>query len=224
MAQILVFGASTTYGAWDPEGGWVARLRKVIDKKVIETKQEFEWLVYNLGIDGDDTEGILERFEAETKRRLWEGEETVFIFSAAINDALFNNQTKALRCPPAKYQENIGKIVNRARKYSQKIIFIGTLPVDENKVDPIPWLPDHSYKNEYVGQYNEITKSVCRLAGVHFVEIYQNFISTDYRELLEDGVHGNTEGHKVIFEAVRDYLVEHDIITGWKDLVGKNNM
>lgn len=215
MAQILVFGASTTYGAWDPEGGWVARLRKAIDKKVIETKQEFEWLVYNLGIDGDDTEGILDRFDDETRRRLWKREDTVFIFSAAINDALFNNETKKLRCPPAKYQENVEKIITLAKKYSQKIIFVGTLPVNEAKVDPIPWLPDHSYKNEFVREYNEITKSVCRLEGVHFVEIYQNFINTDYRKLLEDGVHGNAEGHKKVFEAVKDYLIEQNIIEGW---------
>lgn len=211
MAQILVFGASTTYGAWDPEGGWVARLRKIIDQKVIETKQEFEWLVYNLGIDGDDTEGILSRFEQETEPRLWEGEETVFIFSAAINDALFNNETRELRCLPVRYQENIEKLIKLARKYSEKIIFVGTLPVDD-RVDPVPWLPDHSYKNEYVGEYNEITKSACRVNDAHFIEIYQNFIGTDYRELLEDGVHGNAQGHQKIFEVVRDYLVDNKII------------
>lgn len=212
MAQILVFGASTTYGAWDPEGGWVGRLRKVIDKRVIATKQEFEWFVYNLGIDGDDTDGILERFEDETKRRLWEGEETVFIISAAINDALFNIKTRELRCPPARYQENIEKLIKLAGKYSDKIIFVGTLPVDESKVDPIPWLPDHSYKNEYVEEYNEITKSACRVEGVHFVEIYQNLIGRNYTELLADGVHGNAAGHKLIFETVKNYLVEHKII------------
>ncbi len=211
MAQILVFGASTTYGAWDLEGGWVQRLRKVIDKKVIETKQEFEWVVYNLGIDGDDTEGILERFEDETRRRLWEGEDTIFIFSAAINDALFNNETRELRCPPVKYQENVERLIKLAKKYSEKIVFVGTLPVD-NRVDPIPWLDGYSYKNEYVSEYNEITKSACRINSIHFIEVYQDFINTDYSKLLEDGVHGNAEGHKVIFEAVRDYLVGNQII------------
>jgi len=29
MVNILVFGDSITYGAWDEEGGWVQRLRKL---------------------------------------------------------------------------------------------------------------------------------------------------------------------------------------------------
>lgn len=212
MANILVFGASTTYGCWDPEGGWVQRLRRVVDEKVVATKAEFEYLVYNLAIDGDDTEGILERFKDETERRLWEGEETVFIISAAINDGLYNNETKSLRVPPDKYQSNVEKIINLAKKYSEKIVFVGGLPVDESKTTPVPWLPDHSYLNQYRKEYDEITKSACRLNGVHFIDIYDRVVNINYRKLLFDGVHGNSEGHKFIFEEVKNYLLENKIL------------
>lgn len=212
MANILVFGASTTYGAWDPEGGWVQRLRKFLDQKIIASNLELYFIVYNLGISGDDTEGILERFEDETKRRISADEETTILFSAAINDSLFDNKDKSLRCPPPRYQKNIEKLILLARKYTDKIIFVGTLPVDETRVDPIPWLPTHSYKNKYVEKYNEITKAVCRLNNVGVVEIYSKFINKNYQDLLEDGVHGNTKGYELIYEEVKNYLLDNHII------------
>ena len=39
MTFILVFGTSTTYGAWDSEGGWVQRLTKYLDNKQLEGKE-----------------------------------------------------------------------------------------------------------------------------------------------------------------------------------------
>jgi len=68
--HILVFGTSTTYGAWDSEGGWVARLRKFLDEKTISSNYKSEGLIYNLGVSGDKTEDVLKRFEPETKARL----------------------------------------------------------------------------------------------------------------------------------------------------------
>ncbi len=212
MANILVFGASTTYGCWDPEGGWVQRLRKVIDEKVVATKADFEWLVYNLAIDGDDTKGILERFEDEVGRRLWEGEETIIIISAAINDSLFENKTKHLRVPLDEFQKNLERLIEMSQEYSDKVIIVGTQPVDEVKVDPLPWLPTHSYKNEFLREYNEVAKSTARVMGAHFVEIFNELINMDYQKLLFDGVHGNAKGHKFIFDTVRDFLRENQIL------------
>jgi lysophospholipase L1-like esterase len=33
--RLLIFGDSITYGAWDIEGGWAARLRKFLDGKTL---------------------------------------------------------------------------------------------------------------------------------------------------------------------------------------------
>ncbi len=41
MTRILVFGPSTTYGAWDIEGGWVQRLRRYLDEKQLAEKIDF---------------------------------------------------------------------------------------------------------------------------------------------------------------------------------------
>ena len=62
--SICVFGDSTAWGAWDEEkGGWVNRLRLSLESK------NYEPQVYNLAIDGDTSEGVRERFEAEATLR-----------------------------------------------------------------------------------------------------------------------------------------------------------
>ncbi len=48
--QILIFGDSIAHGIWDNNGGWVARLRKFINSKLMD--DDFYCLLYNLGVDG----------------------------------------------------------------------------------------------------------------------------------------------------------------------------
>jgi lysophospholipase L1-like esterase len=211
MVRILVFGASITYGAWDKEGGWVQRLRKFLDEKTL-TDPNFYCIIYNLGISGDTTEDLLERFEFETKQRLKEEEKTIIIFAIGTNDSQFIHSQNSLRHSPQKFQNNLQKLVNLARKFSSKIIFVGLTPVDELKVDPIPWDTDKSYKNEYIQKYNEIIKSVCKKNKIYFIEILEKFVKLDYKDLLEDGLHPNSKGHQEIFEIVKDYLIQNKII------------
>ena len=122
MTQILLFGDSVAYGAWDLEGGWAQRLRKWLDEIVIKSDYEKYFIVYNLGIDGDTSEGLLKRFEQEAKPRISQEEETIFIFHIGGNDSLFNNKTKKHRVSPENYEKNIREIISVAKKYSKKII------------------------------------------------------------------------------------------------------
>ncbi len=204
MARILVFGDSITYGAWDKDGGWVDRLKKFLHEKVLSNSKYF--LVYNLGISDDTTEDLLERFESETKKRIKEEEKNIIIFSIGTNDSQYMHKTKTLRIKAEIFQQNIRKLINLAKKYSDCIVFTGLLLVDETKTDPIPWVPEKSYKNEYIKQFNEILRSVCKEEKLFFIDL------SIEKDLLYDGVHPNTEGHKQIFERVKEYLIEHNII------------
>ena len=89
MAQILVFGDSISYGKWDKEGGFVQRMKNFLDEETL-SKSENEHTIYNLGVSGNTTEDLLERFEFETKQRLKEDdEELIFIFAIGVNDSQF---------------------------------------------------------------------------------------------------------------------------------------
>lgn len=211
MAQILIFGDSITYGAWDIEGGWVARLRRFLDER-LSASSEACFLVYNLGISGDNTEGLLERFEFEANQRINEQEETIFIFAIGINDSQFIHSQNALRHPSEAFQENIQKLIRLAKKYSPKIIFIGLTPVDEAKTAPLAWNKAKSYRNQNIQRSNEIIKRICESEQIYFIEILEKLMKLDYKSLLDDGLHPNPEGHKKIFEFVKSSLIENKII------------
>jgi len=205
MTRICVFGDSVAWGAWDKEGGWVQRLRKFFDIKNL-SDPNFYCLVYNLGVSGNKTKDILKRFEFEIKQRLEEVEETIIIFAIGINDSYFLHNEDKLRTSVEDFRTNIQKIINAAKKFSIKIIFVGLTPVDESKTTPIPWDTNKSYKNEFIQKYNEIIKSVCKENKIYFVEIFEQWVKSDYKQLLEDGLHPNSNGHEKIFETVFEHL------------------
>jgi len=212
MARILVFGDSIVYGAWDRgrEGGRVQKLRKFLDEKHF-IDPDFDYSVYNLGVSGDTTEDLLERFEFEAKQRLKE-EDGIIIFQIGINDSQFIISQSGLRTLPEKFRKDVEKLINQAQKFTSQIVFVGPTPVDEIKTTPIPWNPDKIYKNENIKRNNEIIKSVCRENNIDFVEIFDNWIKSDYKKLLEDGLHPNSKGHKKIFETVKNFLIQNKTI------------
>jgi len=91
--NVLVFGDSIGLGLWDENGGWVGRLTEFLVKKSIASDLDEDYEIYNLGVSGDTTEGLVERFEFETRYRVGESE-TAIIFSAAR--AIFRGLTKNL--------------------------------------------------------------------------------------------------------------------------------
>lgn len=212
MTNILVFGTSTTYGLWDIEGGWVQRLRKFLDEKMINSNYKHDYLIYNLGIGGDKSADILKRFVPETEERLDDEDENIILFHLGINDCIYSNQLKKIEVSPAQFRQNYNKLIALAKKYSKKIVVIGSMPVDK-RVDPMPWSQGRSYKNEYVGEFNKIMRLVAQENKVYAIEIYEQFIiKKDYSNLLADGVHMNSEGHKIFFKIVKDYLITNKII------------
>jgi len=211
MTRILIFGDSITYGAWDKEGGWVQRLRKFLDEKNL-ADYDFYCLVYNIGVSGDTINDLLERFEFETKQRSKEIDETIIIFAIGLNDSQFVHSENKNRIPLENFKENIQKLIKSAKKFSSKIIFVGLSPVDETKTTPIPWDTNKSYKNENIQKYNEIIKSVCEENKILFIEIFEDWMKLNYENLLEDGLHPNSEGHKKIFESVKEFLIKNKII------------
>ncbi len=202
--QILAFGDSITYGAWDEKGGWTARLREFIDKES-SFGTKFYCEVYNLGVSGDTTDGLLKRFEAEAKARIGAGK-IILIFDIGSNDSAWIHASKNNWVPPERFRANLKKLVKLARKFSSYIVFLEPTPADQGKVDPIPWAPDKSYRNELIMKFGEILKEVCDEEKVPFISQFESW-SKDYKKLLNgDGMHPNSKGHQKIFEAVKEFL------------------
>jgi len=217
MTQILVFGDSIAYGAWDKEGGWVERLRKFLAEKTIADSNSY-YLVYNLSISGDRIEWLLERFESEAQQRLeiireeGEDEEVIFILAIRINDTKIAHINGESLVSAEQFQDNIQKLVNMAKKHSPNIVFIGLTSVDESKLETFTAPLGYSYKNKQIQIFNNIIKTVCTVSKVHFIDVFNEFNKKGYEKLLEDGLHPNSNGHQKIFELVKEFLVKNSIV------------
>ena len=228
MARILVFGDSIVFGNWDEQGGWANRLKSFYMKESLNNS-DYYYMVYNIGVSGDTSREILERFEYEIKHRLWEREETgekeeiIIILSTGKNDAAFIKSRNSLNISINDFETNIKQLLVIAKKHSVKVVFVGPALVDESKTIPTKWDSNIEYSNENIEKYNRIIISVCKEKKIYFINIYEEFKKLDYKRLLEDGVHPNSTGHKKIFEIVRDFLLKKGIVEKNKRLQNVNN-
>ena len=228
MARILVFGDSIVFGNWDEQGGWANRLKSFYMKESLNNS-DYYYMVYNIGVSGDTSREILERFEYEIKHRLWEREETgekeeiIIILSTGKNDAAFIKSRNSLNISINDFETNIKQLLVIAKKHSVKVVFVGPALVDESKTIPTKWDSNIEYSNENIEKYNRIIISVCKEKKIYFINIYEEFKKLDYKRLLEDGVHPNSTGHKKIFEIVRDFLLKEGIVEKNKRLQNVNN-
>ena len=209
---LCIFGDSIAHGMGDFEqGGWVARLRKFLDQKNL-SDPENSFGVYELGMSGNTTDKLLERFKVECNARLAEREEyneqAVILFSIGLNDTQFLHKEDKMRISPDGFKKNIRKLIDGSKKFKAKIIFLGLTSVDDMKTNPIPWNLNKSYLNGNIKKYNEIMKDVCDKQGVLFIDIFGRLEKED----LYDGLHPNAAGHQKIFEIVKDFLIKNKII------------
>ncbi len=209
--NLLIFGSSITWGAWDKEGGWAQRLKSFCDSKAVETNYNNYTAVYCLGVSGDNTMDLLERFDTEVKARQDEEEDTLILIEIGINDSQFVLDENKHRVSPEEYRKNLLTLVNKSKQYNASLIFVGLTPVD-SRVDPTPWTPGKTYRLEFVKKYEEILKRVSQEQQIPFIELMSKFPGGEYQKLLTDGLHPSTEGHKIMYEGVKDYLEQKELI------------
>lgn len=192
---ICIFGDSIAYGNSDTEkGGWVNRLKVFLEEKDPDNE------VYNLGVPGDNTEKLLERFEKECSVR----KPDIIVFAIGINDSQYVNSKDNPRIPPDKFKENIKTLIGKAKKFADKIVFIGLTPVDEKKTIPIPWDKEKYYDNENISLYNDAIKDICEKEKVAFCDMAGVVEKSD----LPDGLHPNSKGHEKMFLKIKEFLLE----------------
>ena len=211
---ILCFGDSITYGNWDPKGGWIGRLREYLDSKSLENYSgddlysTYYTLTYNLGIPGETSSGLLERFETELAMRYNPDELNIILIAIGINDSRYYNSSGQHETDIDEFRQNIWDLEEIAKKYSNDVAFIGLTPVDENRTNPLSWEPDASYKNEYIEKYDLVIKEFCESRKIPFIDVFSQMNELDVPKLTEDGIHPNQEGYKILEEIIRMAVFE----------------
>lgn len=207
MQGISVFGDSITFGAGDSlHGGWCGRLRKYFEAKGHHNR------LYNLGICGNTTTDILQRFDSEVKARdkfIRDCDQQVIIFSVGINDSRLVGKEKNPETEIVVFDKNIQKLIDKAKLYTKEVIFIGLTPVDENFTSNYEGT---AFINKRIKQYNDLIKMLCQKNNVPFFDMFKEFSKLGYQKMLDNGLHPNTEGYQKMYELIKSFLIQEKII------------
>ena len=182
MSVICIFGASITWGAYDPEAsGWVNRLRLYFDNQ-----NDSQVRVYNLGISGDKTADVLKRFDAEATAR----KPDKIILAVGTNDSPHNTYPTGTKL--SKFEKQYCQLITKSKKFTKDIVILGLTNVDDSN--------NKDYKNEHLEKYNNIIKNLAQKENLPFIDIF-GILSIDE---FADGLHPNAKGHQKIFEKVKE--------------------
>jgi len=205
--RVLVFGASITQGFYDTQGGWAERLWTHYTKNLLSDSNGPDITIFNLGISGNDTPRLLKRFQPETDARKFPGEEFAFVFFIGTNDSWVREDGSEISTPE-KFSGEIRELINQAKQYSAKVMFVGLAPCDEARSQPIPWNKDIFFSNARISDFDKAIKDVCQQEGVNYVPIFDSLKKQldNKEDIYADGLHPNDAGHQLIFELVRPKL------------------
>ncbi len=201
--RYILFGDSIGVGVGDYQnGGWATQLKLFIDQ---DKKSEDHTLI-NLSISGDTTRGLLDRMEREAKHRIKDKSPENFTVLLAIgtNDSKVNKDDIDSNISQTEFQENLVKLVGVAHKLSHEVVLIGLVPVHEP--DTTPFKENKHYTVSRMAEYNQIINQVAIDKGLKMINMFDDWKNGDLQELFADGLHPNTEGHRLMFEKVRDEL------------------
>ena len=194
MTNIIVFGDSIAWGAYDQEkGGWVERLRLRLAPHDID--------VYNCGVSGNRTADLLKRLENEAKAR--SGRENVIIMIAiGINDATFIRPLRKNEVSKEDFEKNLTQIYRKALQITKSVIAMGLIKIDDSKTRPLSWDTGKELRDADAQAYERIAQQVSGQAGIPFIAVRDLLKPSD----LYDGLHPNSKGHNKIFKEVEGFL------------------
>ncbi len=198
--NIVVIGASSVFGRIDPKGGgFVGRL-----KTWHENNEPNYNAVYNLGISGDTTTGMLSRLLPEAGAR----NPDLMILSLGTNDA---SRIGSLTSPHAttlnEFERKVKKLIQQSQSLTMNVLIVSAYPIDDTKTVPL-FNSNKYYLMSDIKIYIKKTQEICEQNGILYLDLFNALITTDYKKLLyKDGLHMNAQGHQFIFEQLKNFLM-----------------
>ena len=204
--HIIIFGDSIGQGFFDTkQGGWATLLSMCLQRETIESDYERYNSVFNLSISGENTTEITSRLKPELPARLSSKKKNILIFAAGINDAKRLLPSNELYVPIEVTKENIERFVQHAQQSVDQIFIIGLTRVDERYTTEYN---ADAFLNKDIEEYDQMIKAFADDNQIVYIPT-ADLISED---CLEDGLHPNAKGHRLIFERVKETLEEADLL------------
>lgn len=191
---IGIWGASTTEGFYDTEaGGWADRIKQYLSF-------ENGTHVFNLGVSGAVSTDLVDRFDMEAKYR----KPDIIIISLGTNDAGVLIDINENQVSIDDFTDNIKSLLEKSKKYTDNIVIVCSIPVNESVCNP--WRNKLLYLNEEIKKYNSKAVELAKEYNVKYIDLFDKFKNDNYKELLHDGLHPNSAGHKLMFDIIKNNL------------------
>ena len=201
MINCLFFGDSITYGEYDGVfGGWVDLLKRYYHTGYRNNGKEVN--VFNLGIGGETTAGLLKRITAEANSRKSPVKNLLFISYGANDLAILEGKQVV---PAFQFKENLEKAILQARDITDHLFLISILPVS-GKIDGITVASGKLRTNENVMAYNELISAIASNNKMEYIDLYSIFFEDKEDLISSDGVHPNEKGYELISEFVKPII------------------
>lgn len=195
MKYGLFFGDSITYGEYDGVfGGWVDIVKRYALQKYNEGSNDL--ILFNLGIGGETTEGLIKRISHEMEARNSSEGNVVFI-SYGANDLAIKEGVAMVS--PERFTTNILTAVQKAKQYAEDIYLISILPVAE-KIDGVTVASGKLRSTAAILKYNQILKETAHENNITYLDFYSGFVDDKEVLLSGDGVHPNEKGYGIMAE------------------------
>lgn len=195
--RILIFGDSYTWGAWDSEGGYVDRLKRIANQRTIAKEGAEKIQIFNLGIGGETSRTILKRVADEIENHLSDKWQIKLMFTFGANDVRVKSGIAEI--PIDEFRDNVQKIIDVTKKYTDDVIFFGSPPV----FTPIVEFSNSVYSDDTIKEYDTAMKEVVEKNGVEYVNVREQIEKRGLDGLYAfDDIHLNDEGHKFMAEII----------------------
>jgi lysophospholipase L1-like esterase len=208
--KLIVLGDSGVMGWGDPEeGGWCERLRR-------------HWMglpqgpvLYPLGVRGDGLERVAARLQQEVscrgelRRQLPQG----ILLAVGLNDtARVGRPDGRPQLDADAFLFGVQQLLQQAKALAP-VLVLGLTPVDEAVM---PYADVLWYQLEQVRRYEGLLEEACLEADVPFLPLLEGLLQEpDWLQWLSsDGLHLNSEGHRQVYERVRQWPA----LLQWADL------
>lgn len=199
LIRICFVGDSLTLGTGDAAAlGWPGR---VVQR---EAEAGHEISLYNLGIRGDTTALIKQRWRRECEARLPEIHQRALVFSFGVNDAAAQNDG-SLRVAPEESLKNAEEIIAEAKAWLPTL-WIGPTPIDPERQ---PYQSavglKFTYDNARIAGLSDAFAQIAGRLDVPYLDLFTPLSASDAWSAsfqLEDGVHPTQSGYGMMAERV----------------------
>ncbi|SQD77037.1 SGNH/GDSL hydrolase family protein [Moritella yayanosii] len=209
MASIICFGDSITRGESDAiYGGWADRIKTRCLSRIISATVSGSGSdrisVFNMGISGETTNGLIQRFQHEFVTRLADDKQNTVLFGYGANDLA--KQDGNYLVDIETYIDNISRCMEFSLEKDANVVLINVTPIAA-QLDGIPNVNNRIRNDETIRRYNQALLTLSVKYSVNLIDVYTPFNDNKEAYLTADGLHPNSAGHELLYQVISSSLL-----------------